>query len=472
MIKSPPQPIGFTEVTLRDGEQQNKIQAVMDIPDRIAVFDEIVATGIDRVEIGHLGNEHDVRFARALVGHIAAKSEAGDERYDRVGLQVLFGSQVDLIDEGIAALDGFDPDRVVVHVYDRSSPNLRNLATDPYSTRESAQRVIEAANVAIERGYTNLSISGEGTVDPDLSIDEAVNDFYLPVIDALHENGASSININLPNTFGSSLGGEWDETGLGIFNATIKNHAPDVTTSIHVHNDYNSASEYALAAIRAGFDRIEGTIIGMGERAGNVALADVMVLLLESGRSVVEARNRQRQRLGGTALRHSIWDSRHLDKSIVDNLENWFEAGQTIGTIYGTLNRFHKTSLGNEEAYGAGSGPHAHANQEMLRDPVNKPLWKNYARSALVHAALGRPEAWRIIEVDPEWIREITLATHAAGGSTERILADEIPECSNEARAQAIENARQVIAQITAVVSGRASQAAEQNFRARDLSIV
>lgn len=455
--------IDFTAVDPRDGEQQDKIKPIMDIADRIAVFDEIVSTGIDRVEIGHLGNEHDVRFAEALVKHINARSEAGDERYDRVSLQVLFGSQVDLIDEGIKALDGFDPDRVVVHVYDRSSPNLRNLAKDPYSTRQSAERVVEAANVALERGYTNLSISGEGTVDPDLLIEEAVNDFYLPIIDALRQNGASYININLPNTFGSSLGGEWDEAGLRIFNQAIKGHDPGVTTSIHVHNDYNSASEYAMAALRAGFDRVEGTIIGMGERAGNVALSDVMVLLLESARSVVETRDRQRRRMGGLALRHSIWDDRYLDENIINNLGHWYRAARRIGTIYGTMNRFHKTSLGNEEAYGAGSGPHAHANQEMLRDPVKNPLWKNYGRVALIHAMLGRPEAWQIIEVDPERIREITLATHAAGGSNERIWAEEVKECSEETRAQAIRNAKEQMEEIVAVVSGQAIKPAEHS---------
>lgn len=462
----PARPIGFTEVTLRDGEQQNKVQPFMWVEDRLDVFDEIVATGIDRVEIGHLGNEHDVNFAGALVKHITEKSQAGDERYDNVSLQVLFGSQVELLDEGISALDGFDPDRVVVHVYDRSSPNLRGLAAEPYSTRESAERVIDAARVAIERGYTNFSISGEGTVDPDLSIDEAVNDFYIPIIDSLQAEGAASINVNLPNTFGSSLGGEWDETGLGIFNDAIKDHAPEVTTSIHVHNDYSSASEYALAAVRAGFDRIEGTITGMGERAGNVSLADVMVLMLESGRAIVEARERQRQRVGRVALRHSVWDERHLARSIVDNLENWYRAGHRIGTIYGTMNRFHKTALGNEEAYGAGSGPHAHANQEFLRDPVNKPLWRNYGRAAIVHAMMGRPEAWQIVEVDPERIRQITLATHAAGGSTERILAEEIEECDDEARTRAIQNAKALMNQIAEVVSAPATQPAEHRPKA------
>lgn len=454
---SPPRPIGFTEVTPRDGEQQIKIKPVMDIPERIAVFDEIVSTGIDRVEIGHLGNEHDVKFARALVGHVNERSESGDERYANVSLQVLFDTRSSM-EEGLAAIEDFDPDRVVVHVYDRVSPNLRRLAEEPYTTRESAERVINASQAAIDRGYTNFSVSGEGTVDPDLPMDEALDDFYLPIIDSLRENGATSININLPNTFGSSLVGEWDETGLEIFNAAIKERDPEATTSVHVHNDHNSANEYAVAAIRAGFDRVEGTN-GMGERAGNVALPDVMVLLLESARSVVENRSHGRRRVGHAAVR--LWEDRYLEEGIVSNLGNWYGAARQVSTIYGTMNRFHQTSLGNKEAYGAGSGPHAHANRELLRDPVANPLWKNYGRSALIHAMLGRPEAWQIIEVDPDRIRDITLETHAAGGSTVSVREERVEPCSDEARAQAIQEAEAMMERIVRVVSGGAAEAVE-----------
>jgi hypothetical protein len=447
------QAIRLKDVTLRDGEQQDKKHAVMDVQDRIRVFDELIDAGINTIEIGHLGNQHDIDFTQKLVEHIEEKGRDGDFRYDEVGLQVLFGSQTDLIEKGVAALDGFDSERVTVHVYDRASPNLRGLASEPYSIRESAQRVIEAAAVALDKGYKNISISGEGTVDPDLSIDDAAEKFYLPIIDQLKLLGAENINVNLPNTFGSSLEGEWNEVGLGEFDRRIKNIYPDVTTSIHVHDDFNSATEYALAAIKAGFDTVEGTMIGMGERSGNVALVDVMARLLESARSVAEAEDKSARFgfIGRSALASTIWHSRHIEDSVATGLNNWFKASQAIADIYGTQNRFHQTSLGNQEAYGAGSGPHAHANQEMLRDPVNKPLWRNYGRVALVHAMLGRPEARQIIEVDPERIRQITLATHAAGGSTERVLSDTIPECIPGERAKAIQLADNLMLKVLAV---------------------
>lgn len=453
------QPIYFTAVDLRDGEQQRKRYDVMPIEDRIAVFDQIVNAGIGRVEIGHLGNPHDVEFARALVQHIDQQAEAGDERYETVELQALFGSQMDRT-SGIEALDGFDKDRVIVHVYDRVSPGLRGLAAKPYSIEESAGRVADAALDFAERGYTKFSISGEGTVDPEIMPRQAADQFYIPVIDRLTEAGSTNININLPNTFGSSPGGEWGEAGMRVFNDRVKDAHPDVTTSIHVHNDHNSATEVAMAAIRAGFDSVEGTMIGMGERSGNVALVDVMTVLLEDGRQQLEVQRRWHvaSHAAKTAVMASLWHSRSIDAAMMRHLTHWHQAGTTISAIYDTTNRWERTSLGNPDAYDAGSGPHAHANREYLHDPVRNPLWRNYGRIALVHAMMGRPEAQQIISVNRGRLREISLLTHAAGGSSHQMHGEEVVECSEERRHQAIAMAGAEMDAIVGVVSDHIPQ--------------
>ena len=455
-------PIAFTEVTLRDGEQQEKRCSVMPVEDRLTVFDRIGDTGIDRIEIGHLGNEHDQEFARALVNHIDTRSSDGDHRYDRVDLQVLFGSQQNILDDGIAALDGFDPDRVVVHVYDRASPNLRALAGEPYSARQSAGRVFEAAQMALRRGFRRFSVSGEGTVDPDLPVETAIHDFYLPLLVQLDKAGAADINVNMPNTFGSSLGGEWDEVGMEYFVRAIKAFHPDITTSIHVHNDHGSAVEYSLAAIMAGFDRVEGTLNGMGERAGNTDLTDTAVRLTELARLHVEARHKTlqaRRVAGAVAVRSTLWHERYMDESVLRSSANWYAAARSIAATYDTMNRFHRSSLGNPEAYGAGAGPHAQANKEFLIDPVNKPLWRNYGRAAIEHAIWGRPEAWQIIEVNRQRIQHITLATDAAGNSSEAVWSDAIEECSETAREQAITNALSLMGDIVGVMAADETKA-------------
>ncbi|MBP7835088.1 hypothetical protein KA025_03315, partial [Candidatus Saccharibacteria bacterium] len=73
------------DVTLRDGQQQRTDE--VSISQRVQVFDSIVNTGVDRVEIGHLANTIDQQLARKLVGHIA-NMENIDPRYKCVQLQV------------------------------------------------------------------------------------------------------------------------------------------------------------------------------------------------------------------------------------------------------------------------------------------------------------------------------------------------------------------------------------------------
>jgi isopropylmalate/homocitrate/citramalate synthase len=448
------QPIQFTEVTLRDGEQQAKIHDIMPIPDRIRVFDEIINTGINRVEIGHLGNgDHDVPFAEALVAHITEQSLGGDERYDTLELQVLFGSQQQLT-SGIDALEGFDKNRVIAHVYDRVSPELRGLATEPYTIQQSAERVIDAAQLLLEKGYHNFSISGEGTVDPNISAETAANGFYIPIVHALRSRGAEAININLPDTFGSSLGGEWTKEGLADFNRRIKEAAPDLTTSIHVHDDHKSAIDVAMAAIEVGFDSVEGTLIGMGERSGNVALVDVMQRLMESGRQDAEMRDRWQSisHIGRMSVSSSIWQQRSIESGTLRHVGNWYQSSRNIAEIYGVMNRFHKTSIGDPESYAAGSGPHAQANQEALRDPLQKPFWKNYGRVALIDAMLGGPVAQELIAIDVDRYRENTLNTHAAGGATKRVLEDEIIVAGESERRRAVGDAIAMMGAIAAVV--------------------
>src|SRR5690606_37832862 len=119
-------------------------------------------------------------------------------------------------------------------------------------------------------GFEHFSISGEGATDPNLSPEELVQ-FYTQIIDAMQSMGAKTVNCNLANTFGDSTNEE-SMALLRFFNDSIKQGRSNVTTSIHVHDDGKDSVGYSLEAIMAGFDRIEGTMIGMGERSGNVPI--------------------------------------------------------------------------------------------------------------------------------------------------------------------------------------------------------
>lgn len=443
------QPIYFTEVTLRDGEQQEKTFENMPITDRLAVFDLLVDTGMQRIEIGHLANPYDIVFARALVNHIHHKESAGDTRYETVELQVLFGSQADIMEPGIQALQTFDKNRVIVHVYDRVSSALRNLAQTPKTVTETTESVIAASTKMIDAGFTRFSISGEGAVNHDDPIEETLG-YYTTIMQALEQQGAQEINVNVANTFGLSLGGSWNERGLYNFNEQVRSAVSDTraTTSIHAHNDMNTATEFSLAAIRAGFDRVEGTLIGMGERTGNVPLVDVMARLIEDARHNT---HHTVQALGHVAQAH-IWQDRYIPEDTVASLDTWHTSASRIAEIYGTQDRFHRTSLGNPDAYAAGSGPHAHANKAALENPLQHPVWKNYCHTALIHAIMGRPEAKQVLAVDPERMKAVTLETHAAGGSTRSVHNETVAIAPRHVRTEAARIAYDSINRILAVM--------------------
>lgn len=427
------QPIYLTEVTPRDGEQMD-IRNVT-VPERLDALDALVATGIDRVELGHIDNPVDREFIQASLGHVTKKQET-DERYANLSIQVLRGT-LPGAEESFQIFNGFDKSRIVLHVYDRLSPNLRDLAEKPYSAMESARRVASTCQVALDMGFTRFSISGEGATDT--TVDEAL-EYHGYVAEYLDVNGATEINTNIANTPGSPPEGEWDRDGLEYFNSHHRSRVPTVSISVHTHNDDGSANEFAVTAIKAGFDRVEGTVIGMGERVGNVALCDTMVRLLEIARLEIEATTRpvSNFRLGRIAARRALFATRSLPQEIVDNLGNWFDSSIRITQIYDTTERFENTSLGHPASYKAGSGPHDHASKRALENPKRWPLWKNYLRIALIHAMQGRPEAQGVIAADPVTIKAITINGHAAGGSTQKIVDGAVERTDTERAAIAM----------------------------------
>ncbi len=442
--------IRFTDVTLRDGQQQRTNEVTPE--QRLEVFDQIVATGVDRIETGHLGNQEDREFAAALVGHIAQQEKA-DERYGRVKLQVLFGSQENLIQQGSDSLrqafqrhygDNWQEamtDKVVVHVYDRIDPNLIGTANNIYTPEQSAARIHTAAQHATGRGFKHFSVSAEAATA--VRPEDAVQ-FYRFLNQALLDSGAETVNDNLANTYGYAPHENWNAAVLTVFNQAVKHgFGGNVTTSIHAHNDTEAAADFAMAAAVGGFDRVESTHIGMGERSGNVASVTFMARILEQARHRVIAEERpgiQESRIahmaGSVGLRHTV----RVDGQIMDNLTNWYDAGERIAGIFGpdAAYRWRRTSLGSPYTHDNGSGPHDAALAAAASRPVECPPDRNYEWMLAITAAMGRPESEAIAVGDPAAIDQVTVGNHMGGGKTQAIkegrLQRAAPERVEEAR--------------------------------------
>ena len=456
--------VHLTDVTLRDGQQQRTAEVTTE--QRVAVFDRIVETGVDRIEIGHLGNKKaDQQLAREIVKRVAER-EPSDERYANVKLQVLFGSQEDLIQDGVDVLrEAFQDhygedwqtamaDKVVVHVYDRIDEQLTNTSRNPYTPEQSAGRISKAAQYAVDAGFKHFSTSAEAAtaVRPEQAIQ-----FYRAINQYLFAAGAETVNVNLANTYGFSANRWWNADTMTIFNTAVKDGFPEgaVSTSIHTHNDVDNAVGFAVSAMVAGFDRVEGTINGMGERQGNVANIDVVGRVLEA------ARQEHEQSLIGTqsvishmAGRHTLSRRVRLDDRVINNFDSWYQASKAVSEVFGphATYRFYRTAVGNPYAHDNGSGPHDQAMKAGVMDPVNNPPYRNYEWGLTTNDILGRPQTDKLAIGDPEAVRDVTVGNHAGGGSTDALLEGTAqratPEVVAAAEAQYAEYKRRLIGRL------------------------
>jgi 2-isopropylmalate synthase len=118
----------------------------------------------------------------------------------------------------------------------------------------------------------------EYTHDVEFSAEDAVRsdiDFLVRVFDAVIEAGATTINV--PDTVGYSIPAPWGER-MATLIKRVKN-SDKVVWSTHCHNDLGMAVANSLAAVMSGARQVECTINGLGERAGNASLEEVVMAI-------------------------------------------------------------------------------------------------------------------------------------------------------------------------------------------------
>ena len=128
----------------------------------------------------------------------------------------------------------------------------------------------------VERAVQAVKWAREYTHDVEFSAEDAVRsdmDFLVRVFDAVIEAGATTINV--PDTVGYSLPALWGERMQQLI-ARVRN-ADKVVWSTHCHNDLGMAVANSLAAVMNGARQVECTINGLGERAGNASLEEVVM---------------------------------------------------------------------------------------------------------------------------------------------------------------------------------------------------
>jgi 2-isopropylmalate synthase len=238
------------DTTLRDGEQSPG--ASMNTAEKLRLAIQLEKLGVDIIEAG---------FPAASDGDFEAVSRiAGKLQNTEIA--------------GLSRASKNDIDRAWQAIQHAAKPRIHTfIATSDihmkYKLNMSRDEVIKAAVEAViyAKSFTdNVEFSAEDGSRSD-------RDFLCKVFEAAIEAGATT--VNLPDTVGYAIPEEF-----GDLVRYVMRHTPNIhkaVLSIHCHNDLGLATANTLAAIRAGARQAEVTINGIGERAGNTSLEEVVM---------------------------------------------------------------------------------------------------------------------------------------------------------------------------------------------------
>jgi 2-isopropylmalate synthase len=248
--------ISIFDTTLRDGEQSPGI--ALQPGEKATIAEQLQRLGVDVVEAGFPGaSPGDFEGVKAVARVLDGPTVAAFARTVREDL-----------DAAGEALAEARRSRIHVVIATSSIHMERKLGLEP---AEVVQRARWAVAYAAERaGEVEFSCEDATRSDPA---------FVARVCRVVIEAGATV--INLPDTVGYALPHQY-----ATFLADVRRRCPemrDVTLSAHCHDDLGLAVANSLAAVHAGVGQVECTVNGIGERAGNASLEEIVVALKVRG---------------------------------------------------------------------------------------------------------------------------------------------------------------------------------------------
>ena len=256
----------WCSVDLRDGNQA--LEVPMTFEQKLDFFQFLVKMGFKEIEVGFpAASETEYRFTRALI-----------ERHlipDDVTIQVLTQAREHIIRRTFEALDGAP--QAIVHLYNSTSVLQREIVFG-MSKEEIKNLAVEGAELVARLAqqygperfrfeYSPESFTGT-ELDYATEVCNAVLDVWKPTPE-------KPVIINLPNTV--------EMATTNIYADQIEyvcdhiHYRDAVQISLHAHNDRGSAVSDSELGVMAGADRVEGTLLGNGERTGN---ADILVMAM------------------------------------------------------------------------------------------------------------------------------------------------------------------------------------------------
>ncbi|KDE40462.1 MAG: 2-isopropylmalate synthase [Nitrincola lacisaponensis] len=240
------------DTTLRDGEQSPGASMTRD--EKLRIARQLEKMRVDVIEAG---------FAIASQGDFEAVKAIADTIQDSTVCSLSRALDAD-IDRAGEALANANSGRI--HTFIATSPIHMK-----YKLQMQPDQVVENAVRAVKRARNLVA-------DVEFSLEDASRselDFMCRIIEAVIDAGAGTINI--PDTVGYAVPQEFGHT-LGQLLNRIPN-ADKAIFSVHCHNDLGLAVANSLAAVAAGARQVECTVNGLGERAGNASLEEIVMAL-------------------------------------------------------------------------------------------------------------------------------------------------------------------------------------------------
>lgn len=240
------------DTTLRDGEQA--LQASLSAKEKLQLAQAIARLNVDVMEVG---------FPVSSPGDFASVQQIAEQVKGPVicGLARAIEADIDACGEALKKAE-----RQRIHTF---------IATSPVHLQYKLRTTLESA---CERAVASIQRAAKYTDDIEFSCEDAgrtpIDDLCWIVEKAI---AAGATTINIPDTVGYTIPAEF-----AAIITDLRNRVPNIDKarlSVHCHNDLGLAVSNSIQAVQAGARQIEGTVNGIGERAGNCALEEVAMIL-------------------------------------------------------------------------------------------------------------------------------------------------------------------------------------------------
>ena len=244
--------VSIFDTTLRDGEQSPGCS--MNLPEKVRMADKLQDLGVDIIEAGFpIASEGDFAAVKAIAAQcrevkVAALCRTAEQDVARAAEALKYAA------------------RPRIHTFCATS----DIHLE-HKLKKTRGEVIAMTRAAVRQACSyadDVEFSAEDATRSDV-------DYLCEVLDAAIDAGASVLNV--PDTVGYTTPTEYTRLVQLVRDRIVRDR--DVIISVHCHNDLGLAVANSLAAIEAGARQVECTINGIGERAGNASLEEIVMAL-------------------------------------------------------------------------------------------------------------------------------------------------------------------------------------------------